>query len=221
MREFTIEEIKAICDAAPLRLGVPFIDQRLDEYQEKYKGGYAYYTVFRDLVKALAPDVVVEIGTWQGSSAASFAEGDPNTTVITVDHHSDPGDDVNQARTVEACNEYPNLNYVQGCSTEIVTAEKPGTRCAFPIIQEFLGDRKIDILLIDGWHFAKMAQADYDTYAPLLAPNALVICDDIYGGYGDAISGMTGFWDGLQGEKFLDTRIHGAYHMGFLKHVGT
>jgi predicted O-methyltransferase YrrM len=165
--------------------------------------------------------MVLEIGSWQGTSAAAFAAGDPDTTVLTIDHHSDPGDAENQARTVEACNEYPNLNYVQGCSTEMVTAEKTGTRCILPIVQEFLGETKIDILFIDGWHGGQFARADYDSYAPFLSPTALVICDDICGGDSAAIFGMQAFWDGLPGtERHLDGRIHAGYPMGFLKHVG-
>ncbi len=227
MREFTIEDIQALCNAAALPVGVPLIDERLAEYQEKYKGAYPYYALFRDIVKALEPDVVLEIGSWQGTSAMAFAAGDPATTVITIDHHSDPGDDVNQARTVEACEAFENLNYIQGCSTEMVHMLKAGTINAFPVVQEFLGERKIDILFIDGWHGGEFARADFDTYAPLLSENALVICDDICGGSdgsGDsaAIFGMRQFWDALPGnERHLDGRVHAGYPMGFLKHKGS
>jgi predicted O-methyltransferase YrrM len=103
---------------------------------------------------------------------------------------------------------------------------KPGTEFVMPTILEYLDGRKIDILFIDGWHGHAYARADFDTYAPLLSENALVICDDICGGSdgsGDsaAIFGMRQFWDGLPGEeRHLDGRIHPGYPQGYLKYKG-
>lgn len=218
MQAYTIDQVKSICEAAQLPLGIPFIDARLEEYQTKYNGGHAYYAVLRDLVRELQPSIVVEIGTWQGTSAACFAAGSPDATVITIDHHSDPGDDVNKARTLEACGEYENILYVQGCSTEKVHALKPGTQWVFPTVRDFLAGRVVEFLFIDGWHGGEFARADFDTFAPLLSPNALVICDDICGGDSAAIFGMKRFWDELPGDdRYLDGRIHPGYPMGFLK----
>ena len=219
MRNYTMDEIKAICGAARLPMDVPFIDKRLEEYEFKYNGAYPYYAAFRDLVRALEPGVVLEVGTWQGTSAAAFAAGNHKTAVITIDHHSDPGDEENQRRTLEVMNEFHNVIYAQGCSSEKVTAEKPGTTCTFPYIRDLLAveGKKIDIFLIDGWHEATMAQADFDTYKDLLAENALVICDDIYGGDCATISGMLGFWENMPGEKWLCSSIHGGYPMGLTR----
>lgn len=218
--DFTIDQVRAICDAVQLPVGIPFIDNRLEEYQAKFAGGYPYYAALRDLVRELEPHVVLEIGSWQGTSAAAFAAGSEETTVITIDHHSDPGDDQNQAKTIEACNLFPNLNYVQGCSSEMVHLLKEGTINAFPIIKEFLGENRIDILFIDGWHGGEFARADFDTYRPLLAPNALIICDDLCEGDSAAIFGMKQFWEGLPGEKYLCHNLHGSYPMGFIKLQG-
>ena len=217
MRDFTLAEIKAICDAATLPLGVPFIDSRLDEYAIKYNGNYPYYSAFRDLVKALKPSVVLEVGTWEGTSAAAFAAGDPDCQVITIDHHSDPGDDFNQKRTLEAHKEYPNISYFQGCSTELVLAEKPGSNFVLPDILEFLNGRTIDVTYIDGWHMANMAKADFDTYLPYMSPNGLVIWDDIYGGDCATIGGMLDLWNSLPYEKWLCSSLHGGYPQGFMK----
>ncbi len=217
MRDFTIAEIKSICDAANLPLGIPFIDNRMDEYAIKYNGNYPYYAAFRDLTKALKPGVVLEIGSWEGTSAAAFAAGCAETQVITIDHHSDPGDHVNQAKTLEAREAYPNITYLQGCSTAKVHALKAGTDFVLPWVEEILSGRKIDILFVDGWHGQPFAQADYDTYKPFLAPGGLIICDDIYGGDCDTIFGMMDFWNDLPGEKYLSTNLHGGYPMGLIK----
>lgn len=226
MRDYSIEDIKNLCDGASLPTGIPLVDARLEEYAIKYSGKHAYYAALRDIVRALQPGVVLEIGTWQGTSAAAFAAGNAYAEVITIDHHSDPGDEENQKRTLEACDEFPNISYIQGCSTEMVYLLKAGTTFALPTVEEFLDGRKVDILFIDGWHGGEFARADFDTYAPFLAPGALVICDDIVGGSdgsGDsaAIFGMRQFWDDLPGkERYLDGRIHAGYPMGFLKFEG-
>lgn len=217
MQAYTIDQVKAICELARLPMGVPFLDARIEEYQTKYNGGYPYYAALRDLTRALRPEIVVEIGTWEGTSAACFAEGCADSTVITIDHHSDPGDEANQVKTLDACGEYANLLYIQGCSTEKVHALKPGTQWVFPTVEKFLGGRGIDFLYIDGWHRADMAQADFDTFAPLLSPDALVICDDIYGASCETLTSMVDFWNAMPGEKYLDPRIHSVYSMGFAK----
>lgn len=216
MLNYTMDQIRSICEASALPLGIPFIDDRLEEYHVKYSGRHTYYATLRDIVSALKPDVVLEIGTWEGTSAASFAAGCPDTAVLTIDHHSDPGDDANFAKSLEVMRVYPKVQLFHGCSTEKVTALKPGTECVLPAVQEFLAGRTIDILLIDGWHGGDFARADYDTYAPLMSPGALVICDDIHGGDSAAIFGMRAFWDDLPLlDKYLDGRIHAGYPMGF------
>jgi len=217
VENYTIDQIKAICKVSSRRVGIPFIDARLAEYATKYNGDYPYYDALRGLTQALKPSIVVEIGTWEGTSGACFAAGHPGATVITIDHHSDPGDDANQRKTVEACGEFENLLYIQGCSTEMVASLKPASRCVFGDIKEYLNGRTIDFLMVDGWHHEVMARADFDTYLPLMSKNGLVICDDIYGASGETLTNMMDFWNGLPGEKYLDPVIHSVYSMGFVK----
>ena len=217
MRDYTMEDIKAICQKASLPLGIEFIDGRMDVYREHYAGAYPYYAALRDITAALQPETVLEVGTWQGTSAACLAAGCPSAAVITIDHHSDPGDADNEDLTMDACNRYRNIAYLKGCSTEMVTKEKPGTRCVFPDVVKFLDGKPLDILYIDGWHRADMAKADYDTYYPLLSKNALIICDDIYGASCETLTNMMDFWKSLPGEKYLDPVIHSVYSMGFIR----
>jgi cephalosporin hydroxylase len=220
MRDFTIDEIKTICETSAMELGIPFIDNRLNEYQILYQGRYRYYSVFRNIAASLKPSVVIEVGTWQGISAASFAAGNPTCTVITIDHHSDPGDDKNKMRTLETIDNFHNIKYFQGCSTEKVRAEKTGTICVYDDIIKFLEGRKIDVLFIDGWHSGDMARADYDTYAPFMSKPGLIICDDLTGGDSSGHIGMLKFWNDLPGqERYLDGNIHAGYPMGFLKNA--
>lgn len=217
MRDYSMDEIKALC-LSTLPVGVPFIDDRLERYRILYAGNHAYYAVLKAITEALQPGIVVEIGGWTGTSAACFAAGCPAATVVTIDHHSDPGDDINQLRMFEAVQAFPNIRYVQGSSTQAVADAKPGLKNIAPDVIQFLDGRKIDILFIDGWHSSEYARADYDTYAPYLSENALVICDDLTSGDSSGHIGMLSFWENLPGkEKYLDGVIHPGYPMGFLK----
>ena len=221
MRDFTIEEIKELCQTAKLPIGIPFIDDRLEEYRVKYNGNHQYYAVLKAVTERLQPSIIVEVGGWTGTSAACFAAGFPGATVITIDHHSDPGDDINKKRMEEAVAAFPNIQYFQGCSTEKVHAEKAGTICVYEDIVKFLDGRPIDILFIDGWHQSDMAQADYDTYTPLMSKPGLVIGDDITGGNSSGHIGMLDFYNGLPGaqeDRHLDGNIHPGYPVFFLKH---
>ena len=221
MNNYTIAQVKSICEASELPLGIPFIDERLDEYKEKYAGAYPYYPAFRDITQALQPSVVLEIGTWQGTSAACFAAGSENCMVMTIDHHSDPGDEANKVRTLEAVEMYGNIVYLQGCSTEEVTAQKQGTKCVLPDVKRLLSGRTIDILWVDGWHDGQYAKADYDTYVPLMTDGGLIICDDLTGGDSSGHIGMLKFFNDLPGlpeDRFIDGRIHAGYPMGFIKY---
>lgn len=226
MVDFTISEIEAICKrlvrhgGTPIRpMGVPFLDERIEEYEDKYKGGHAYYSVLREIARVLQPKVVVEIGTWEGTSAACFASGAPEAEVITMDHHGDDGDKKNLERTLNACKVYKNLSYINGCSNKAVHDVKPGTRFALPDFIQVLGDRKIDILFIDGWHVYEYAKADFDTYKEFLADTALVICDDLLPGDHVTIEGLDRFWAEIPGEKYLDGAIHAGFPVGFSKVV--
>ena len=231
MKDFTIDTIKSICTKhtvhggePKLPFGIPFLDIRMDEYQAKWNGHHSYYHVLKAIAEELKPSIVLEVGTWTGTSAACFAAGNPSCEVLTIDHHSDgPADLENRERLYEAVKEYPGIKNFQGCSTERVAKEKPGTRCVFDDVVKFLDGRKIDILWIDGWHLAVMAQADFDTYFPLMNRPSLLICDDLCGGSSATIGGMQDFWKGLPGreeDKYLDGAIHSGYPVGLIRYGG-
>jgi predicted O-methyltransferase YrrM len=204
-------------------LGIPFLDNRIEEMRNPQGHVADYYRFFYYLAKMLKPAVIVELGSWQGTSAAHFAAGSPSTKVITVDHHTDPGDQVHKAKTEAAAKEYDNLIYCQGWTcTEIYEEEKDSHaekgENAFPKVMAALAGQKIDILFIDSWHVFKQAVRDWNAYKPYLAPGALVIVDDVLAGtVGSTIEGIDRFWNSLKGTKHLEGGLHAGYPMGFLK----
>ena len=203
-------------------LGIDWIDDRVEEMRNPQGSVADYYRFFYYLSKMLKPPIIVELGTWQGTSAAHFAAGHRYTRVITVDHHTDPGDKENKKRTIEAVAEYPNITYCQGWTCDEIYQEEHNKReeigeNAFPKVIDELNGEKIDLLFIDSWHVYHQAMRDWQAYKPYLKEGALVIVDDVLDGTpGSAIDGVRKFWNRLHGVKHLEGSLHPGYPMGFL-----
>jgi len=197
--------------------GNEFLDNRYDPNSR-------YYRFFYQFTKTFKPKVVVELGSWQGTSAAYFAGGNPGTLVITVDHHTDPGDEGNESMTIAAAKKFDNLHYCKGWTCNEIYKEEKNLHIlaegqnAYPKVLEVLSGKKIDVLFIDSWHVYHQAVRDWNAYSPLLSKGAIVIVDDVLKGTpNSAIDGVEQFWDELKGAKHLDSDLHTGYPMGFLK----
>lgn len=212
----TINAIKKLLkDFKDEPTGIKFLEDR-------YNPNSKYYRFFYQLVKKFKPNIIVELGSWQGTSAAYFAAGNPDTKVITVDHHTDPGDDINRLMTVEACKKFPNMKYCKGWTCNDIYEEEKNAHSikgenAFPKVIKELNGEKIDVLFIDSWHVYHQAVRDWEAYKPLLNNGALVIVDDVLKGTpGSAIDGIEQFWNELKGTKHLEGGLHAGYPIGFL-----
>jgi cephalosporin hydroxylase len=213
MRLFDIKHLEHMATRFnPLPTHDDFLDNRYQWQMTKNGVEWPYYRFFYHLSKMLQPDLVVELGGWQGTAAAHFAAGHNETSMITIDHHTDLGDDYNAIVVERACNQYDNLVYVKGWSNpEIAKREKGKHR---------LGDAESALGFIRSVkHTYENAMLDWQYYKPLLASPSLVICDDIQEGEekGSPISGMMRFWNEMPEPKFLNDNLHPGTQMGFLK----
>jgi len=194
--------------------GDAYLDARYEAHRAEYGHGNPYWRMFYRLCERFRPSLAVELGAWQGTCAAHMAAGGA-ATVATIDHHGDrrgethpPGDDVNEALCREVAQRY-GVFYLKGWTWDVWTDVRD------------LG-KKIDLLFIDSWHDHEHAILDWNTYRPLLAPEALVVCDDIIKGDGPVISGMDRFWNEVSNgrESFLLEGPHFQIPMGFFKYEG-
>lgn len=214
----TIKEIKKLLkDFKPEATGNKWLDNRYDPNSR-------YYRFFYQLVKKFKPKTIVELGSWQGTSAAHFAGGCKETKVITVDHHTDPGDRENMALTIDAALEFRNMVYCRGWTCEEIYNEERYKHAlgqgqnAFPKVMKELNGETIDVLFIDSWHHDYQAWRDWNAYSPHLSKGALVIVDDVTQGSpeGGIFNILEGFWKKLEGIKHLDDSLHEGYPVGFL-----
>ncbi len=205
MNNFSLAQISRLIEQSLLEqpTGNKFLDARYTEQISIIGHTNPYYRLFYLIAQALQPELVVELGSWQATSAAHFAIGCPTSRVITVDIHRE--DKAAQQRCIEADNHIPNLTYINKWTWD-----------ALPDIQAL--NMPISILFIDAWHDYEYAMKEWELYSKLLSSPALVICDDITTAYN--FEGMLRFWDELPGDKFLFSNgLHGNIPMGFLKHV--
>jgi predicted O-methyltransferase YrrM len=202
MKNFTLAQLQRLINSPEIEqpTGDSFLDNR---YSPEPR---LYYRFFYHLAKLLQPGFIVELGGWQGTAAAHFAAGHPKATVITIDHHGDPGDEVHREKMIEASGQYKNLIYLRGWTWDVVD-----------YVRSF--EKGIDLLFIDSWHDYEHAMKDWQAYSPLLSSPALVICDDITGDRGPVIDRMDLFWEELPGQKYLDVgRLHPNFPMGLLRY---
>ena len=222
MKPFTIEDIKQIINSSVNvgPTGHPFIDSRYQDHIDIYGETTPYYRLFFHLAQQLEPQLTVELGGYQGTAAAHFAQGYSDGRVLTIDHHTDPGDDLNIDKMIEATTHYPNLVYRQGWTRQDLAGSQKGKHAlgdaknAYPYIENYVerNETGIDILFIDSWHNYEEATADWKAYEPLLSEASLVICDDI------SDLEMLKFYNELPGKKFLENRMHVGVPMGFMRY---
>lgn len=185
MKDFDFQniEIMAARYNPVLKTGDEFLDGRYKWQAVSNGTEWPYYRFFYHLSGLLRPQLIVELGGFQGTAAAHFAAGWPPATVITIDHHTDPGDEENKAKMEQAVDRYPNLRYIQGWTTDKEAQAQRGYHSLGDASSAYIDvvhtNQKIDILFIDSWHVYEHAILDWDAYAPLLNSPALVICDDI------------------------------------------
>jgi len=212
MKDFDIDTLEEMArQFLPLPTGNEFLDRRYSWQKNENGSEWPYYRFFHHLARELEPNLVLELGTYQGTAAAHFAFAmlQSSGIVITVDHHSDLGDDDNQMKVLEAQDTFPNILYYQGWTTPELAADNKGKHAlgdvgdVYQRVENFTEYYKqgVDILFIDSWHCYEYAKTDWEAYRPLLASPALVICDDIQAGGGpeSPIQGMMKFW----GEMWL------------------
>jgi predicted O-methyltransferase YrrM len=228
LKDFDICELEWIAKKfSPLPNNNHFLDRRYDWQANENGAEWPYYRFFYHLSQWLQPKIVLELGTYQGTAAAHFAAGYDGSMVVTIDHHTDPGDDMNQLKVLEAQDGFSNLVYYQGWSTPALAEINKGqhfrgdAESAYQKIVDTLENyqQKIDILFIDSWHCYEYAKLDYEAYSPHLNSPALIICDDIQAGGGpeSPIQGMLDFWEELPEPKFLNANLHPGTNLGFVK----
>lgn len=156
-------------------------------YPDARERGEPYYHFLYLLARALKPHVIVELGTYIGTSAKCLAAGAPAATVTTYDVNADA------ARQVAKSPVYPNLKAKTGNACYVVYKGQP-----------------IDLLYIDADHSYNQSLGEWERWLPHVRSGGCIVIDDT-----DLDDEMRRFVAYVRSQGFDVTDLPGLHHTGF------
>jgi hypothetical protein len=166
-----------------------------------------------DIVAALRPSTVVELGTYNGLSFYSFCqsmiENDIDGLCYAVDtwegdKHTDKYDDSIYKDVNQHCREnYRGISYL--------------LRMLFNEALNNFSDESIDLLHIDGLHTYEAVTEDFTNWYPKVKPGGVILFHDIQAKIQDF--GAWKFWEETS-PKFESFTFKHGYGLGVLKKPG-
>ncbi len=177
----------------------------------KYPSAWTGHRSFvYDLISSLKPKVVVELGTYDGTSFFAFCQAvkDRNlpTSLYAVDtwqgdvHASYYGDEIFNSvqATVDAFYSNVSLELIKTTFDSAVTK---------------FADKSIDILHIDGLHTYDAVKHDFETWLPKVSNQGIILFHDVHTRQGDF--GVHVFWDEIK-KIYPTMEFFHAYGLGVL-----
>jgi predicted O-methyltransferase YrrM len=153
-------------------------------------------------VATARPKVVVEIGTAKGGTFFLLSRAsDLNATMVSIDL---PGGLYGggyprwkQDFYRKLIGDEKAIHFVRANSHDSQTRAK---------LEEILGDRRIDVLFIDGDHSYEGVKRDFSLYGPLVRPGGLIGLHDILENRFDKDIDVHRFWDEVK-QRFVSDEI--------------
>jgi predicted O-methyltransferase YrrM len=155
------------------------------------------------LLRRRAPRVVVEIGTARGGTFYAWCQvAEPDAILVSVDLPDGPfgGDGAADSSTLQRYGQPgQQLHFIQDDSHDLKTRAR---------LEEILGEREIDFLMIDGDHTYEGVRQDFEMYAPLVGDGSPIAFHDILPHPTDSLCEVDRFWNeircGYRHIEFID-----------------
>ena len=156
-------------------------------------GWQSYRPVFRQVIEATKPNVIIEVGTWLGASAINMAkitkELNLSTKIYCIDTWLGPqefwtwGKDGLDNRNLKIKNGYPQvyfdfLSNVVEHNVQDVIIPIPNTSYIGSLILKHY-NVTADLIYIDGSHEYIDVKNDINSYMSLLNSNGIIFGDDL------------------------------------------
>ncbi len=162
------------------------------------------------MVKARQPKVVVEIGTAAGGMFYAFAQlAHPEALLVSIDLPGGPYGGGNTERESKLF-----LSFLGPKQRAFFVRDRSGHWSSRRDVERILGDRKVDLLFIDGDHSYGGVVADYTMYSPLVAEGGMIAMHDIvlepdsFGRGADAGLAWQFIREGKRWEEIFDPNGH-------------
>jgi hypothetical protein len=166
-----------------------------------------------DIVDAIRPEKVVELGTYNGMSYFSFCqsmiENNIDGLCYAVDtwggdeHTGEYDDTVFQDVRAHARQHYRGISYLM--------------RMLFNDAVNHFEDESVDLLHIDGLHTYDAVKEDFDNWYPKVRPGGIILFHDIEARQSDF--GVWKYWTELE-KKYETFAFHHGFGLGVLRKPG-
>jgi hypothetical protein len=158
--------------------------------------GHRYFA--RDLVETLQPEIIVELGTWRGTSMFSMLQGIKNKNLNSIFNAIDTWEGDKHAGLYKEGEKY--LSDIK------ILIEKHYSNCKVNLIRKRFenavndfDDNSIHLLHIDGLHTYEAVKKDYETWRPKVNKNGVILFHDTMEHRNDF--GVWQLWQELSSEK--------------------
>jgi predicted O-methyltransferase YrrM len=162
---------------------------------------------FLVLVQELRPRAVLEIGTALGGTLFLLTRvAAPDAILLSIDRSFERRRPLFEAFAVDR----QRVSFLAGDSHAAETRAR---------VERELGDRKLDLLFIDGDHSAQGVRADFELYSDLVRPGGLVVFHDIVYGRAELVGGVPDFWRDIKtpdAQELVADPGQGGYGIGVL-----
>jgi cephalosporin hydroxylase len=163
------------------------------------------------LLKRRSPSVIVEIGTARGGTFYAWCRvAGPDATIVSIDLSGGPFGGDRAPTDSSALRRYgqprQQLHFIRDDSHDMKTRAR---------LEEVLGGREIDFLMIDGDHTYEGVRRDFELYAPLVGPGGPIAFHDIVPHPEDSACEVDRFWNEIRsGYRHIELIDGGAQYGG-------
>lgn len=191
--------------------GNPYEGFPISDYTLDMQGWGSWSPVFETIIATFRPRLVVEVGSWKGTSAINMVNiakkhGIEGFTVICIDtwlgshEHWLERNDPTFFKSLNLKNGYPTLYYqflanviLSGHADSIVPLPLPSVSAAQVLSTIFRGELQADMIYLDAGHAYEDVIQDIRIYWPLLRQNGVFLGDDYNPGWAGVIRACTEF----------------------------
>ena len=173
----------------------PYAGFPLDQHAPDVQGWGSHNPIFRGVVDAFQPKIIIEVGSWKGASAITLADHCKNagidTEIICVDtwlgsiEHWLEHDKEDFFPSLRLLNGYPQLfytfmrNVIEAGHVDMITPLPMPSLQAAKFLERH--QVKADLIYLDSSHDYSSVKSDLEAYSKLLSKEAVILCDDYIG----------------------------------------